>query len=269
MELLTEKIKKQIKDRVVRNARLKKDHLLGKHISAAVDSIHAGIPDNKRVSYGIFHSITVCGRELYQQLTQAELDVLAVARSILAQEAYPNARGVALGLLSLYGVHQPRRVFPLFKKSAASADWVEREFAQGLFRPVIKAHPQQAQKFLLQLVKSKDPNQRRFVSETLRPVRENRWFYKTPDYPLTVLENLFAEAEAYPRTSVGNNLSDLSRRLPDLVLEMVKQLTKRKDKNSDWIAHRACRNLIKTHPQQVLALLRTDEYRYKGKTYRR
>ena len=56
------------------------------------------------------------------------------------------------------------------------------------------------------------------------PVQKNQWFYKNPDYSLSILRNLFKEKAAYPRTAVGNNLSDLARRLPDLVYELVKDL---------------------------------------------
>jgi 3-methyladenine DNA glycosylase AlkC len=123
--------------------------------------------------------------------------------------------------------------------------------------------------YLLKLTKSEDPNIRRFVSETLRPVKENRWFYKEPEYPLSILRNLFRESSEYPRTSVGNNLSDLARHLPDRVLELVEELVASGDRNSYWIAYRACRNLVKKEPIRVMNLLHVDEYRYKKRVSRR
>jgi 3-methyladenine DNA glycosylase AlkC len=123
--------------------------------------------------------------------------------------------------------------------------------------------------YLLRLTASKDPNVRRFVSETLRPVKENRWFYGNPNYSLTILRNLFREDSEYPRTSVGNNLSDLARHLPDFVFELAKELVASGDPNSRWIAYRACRNLVKKEPIRVMNLLHIDEYRYKKRVYRR
>ena len=125
------------------------------------------------------------------------------------------------------------------------------------------------QAFLLRLVQSEDPNLRRFVSETLRPVQENKWFYKDPDYSLTVLRYLFRESAPYPRTSVGNNLSDLARRLPELVYGLVEELVSSEDKHSYWIAYRACRNLVKQEPIRVMDLLGVDEYKYKKAIYKR
>jgi len=134
---------------------------------------------------------------------------------------------------------------------------------------LIKKHPDKAHEFLLRLVTSEDPNLRRFVSETLRPVQENKWFYKEPEYSLTVLRHLFQESVPYPRTSVGNNLSDLARRLPEQVYGLVEELVDSGDKHSYWIANRACRNLVKAEPIRVMDLLKVDEYKYKKAVYKR
>ena len=123
--------------------------------------------------------------------------------------------------------------------------------------------------YLLKWVKSENSNVRRFVAETLRPVQENRWFYKKPDYPLSILRHLFKEIASYPRTAVGNNLSDLARQLPDMVYNLVKDLVESGDKNSYWIAYRACRNLVKKEPIKVMDLLKVDEYKYKNRIHKR
>lgn len=144
-----------------------------------------------------------------------------------------------------------------------------REMAQMFFRKLIKKYPEQMQKYLLGLTKSKDENVRRFVSETIRPVCENQWFQKKPEYSLKILKQLFKEKSAYPRTSVGNNLSDLARQNPELVYKIINELVDSGDKNSYWIAYRACRNLVKKEPVRVMDLLKVDEYKYKDKKYLR
>ena len=58
---------------------------------------------------------------------------------------------------------------------------------------------------------------------------------------------MFRETPPYPCTSVGNNLSDLARRLPDLVLGIVGELIRGGD----------------------MDLVRVDEYTYKKRIYRR
>jgi 3-methyladenine DNA glycosylase AlkC len=180
-----------------------------------------------------------------------------------------KAKGVALGVLSYCGLSDYHKAVPFFERAAASPDWNLREHAQMLFRKLIERWPEEAKADLLRLAGSDDPNLRRFVSETLRPVQENRWFYSNPDYPLGVLRRLFREDSPYPRTSVGNNLSDLARRLPELVYDLVGELVRSGDENSHWIAARACRNLVRQDPVRVMDLLGVDEYRYKDRVYKR
>jgi 3-methyladenine DNA glycosylase AlkC len=68
---------------------------------------------------------------------------------------------------------------------------------------------------------------------------------------------------------VGNNLSDLARKNPELVYGIIEELVKAGDKNSCWIAYRACRNLVKEEPARVMDLLGVEEYKYKGRNYKR
>ena len=120
------------------------------------------------------------------------------------------------------------------------------------------------------MVKSKNPMQRRFACESLRPVADNGWFKKNPDFAFSIIENLYKEAEDYPRTSVGNSLSDWMRVDEKKTLKTVKELANNGNKNSYWIAYRACRNLVKKKPKLVLDMLKTDQYIYKDrKFYRR
>ena len=136
------------------------------------------------------------------------------------------------------------------------------------FRKLIQKWPDEMKEYLLKLTRSKDPIIRKFFSETLRPVKENRWFYKNPNFSLSILRHLFREHSEYTRTSVGNNLSDLARQLPDLVFELVKELVASGDRNSYWIAYRACRNLVKQEPTRAINLLHVEEYRYNRWVYR-
>lgn len=238
-------------------------------IPPIVDELYANIPDNKRISYGIVHVIKTLSEYLYTHLVEIDAPVYQVASHIFEESDDSKSKGVSLGILSFYGLGDYKKALPYFESAAASSDWQMREFAQMFFRKLIKKHPGEMKEYLLKLVKSKDANIQRFVAETLRPVQENRWFYKNPDYPLSILRNMFKESSSYPRTSVGNNLSDLARRLPDLVYDLVAELVESGDKNSYWIAYRACRNLVKKEPVKVMDLLKVDEYKYKKRIYQR
>lgn len=268
MNLITPEIEKTIRQNIIQPA------LQGNYtdsltwITKIIDLLYKSIPDNKRISYGRVHTIKTLSQYLYNELIKLKL-LYKYASFLFKNSTDYKTRGVGLGLLSFYGLEHFNAVLPYFNSAAADTSWDVREFSQMFFRKLIKQYPQESHEFLLKSVCSPDPNIRRFVSETLRPVQENKWFYKQPEYSLSVLEHLFREPKPYPRTSVGNNLSDLARRLPDLVYELVKELAASKNRNSYWIAYRACRNLVKKEPLKVMDLLQIHEYKYKNRIHRR
>jgi 3-methyladenine DNA glycosylase AlkC len=263
MNLLTDEIETKIKETILVPA------LQGEYAQAAgaitpiLRELHDNIPDHKRISYGRVHTIKVLAKYLHAHLTEGNAPVFEIASQLYENSETDQETGVALGILSDCGLDDYVPVLPFFERAAASQDWGFREHAQMFFRRLIKKHPAEMQAFLLRPVESQDANLRRFVSETLRPVQENRCFYKDPNYSLKVLRHLFRESAAYPRTSVGNNLNDLARRLPELVYTLVEELVGCGDKNAYWIAYRACRNLVKGEPLRVMDVLGVDEYKYK------
>jgi 3-methyladenine DNA glycosylase AlkC len=269
MEILNEEIKRNIQNDIIAGILQNEYKSAISNISSTLDELHDNIPDNKRISYGIVHTIKVLSEHLFNRLTEMGAPVFQIAARLFEISDDSKPRGIALGVLSWYGLSDYEKTLPYFEEAAAAPDWETRELAQMFFRKLIRKYPDETKEYLLKLVKSPDAKVRRFVSETLRPVRENRGFFKNPDYSLSILKNMFQEGSEYPRTSVGNNLSDLARQLPDLVYELVKELVASGDKNSYWIACRACRNLVKSEPVKVMDLLRKDEYKYKDRSYRR
>jgi 3-methyladenine DNA glycosylase AlkC len=269
MELLNDKLTEKIKNDII-DRMLQGDYDSAiSNISSILSRLHDNIPDKKRISYGIVHTIKILSEHLYARLIDTEKPVLSIACEIFDRSSDPGVKGVAIGMLSYYGLSDYKAVLPYFESAATSSDWKLREHTQMFFRKLIKKYPNEMKAYLSRLANSRDANLRRFVAETLRPVQENRWFYKQPDYPLSILRRMFKENAEYPRTAVGNNLSDLARHLPDMVYDLVTELVDSGNKNSNWIASRACRNLVKTEPVKVLDLLKTDEYKYKNRVYKR
>jgi len=238
-------------------------------IPNVLEELYFNIPDNKRISYGRVYTIQVLSSYLFSTLEDMHAPIYDIGVAIITQSDDNRSKEIALGILSFYGIQDYAKVLPFFEASASADDWGLREFAQMFFRKLIQKHPNEMHYYLLKLVKSRDSNIRRFVSETLRPVKENRWFYHYPEYPLSILRHLFKESAEYTRTSVGNNLSDLARHLPELVFRIIEDLVKSGDQNAYWIAYRACRNLVKNKPIKVMDLLEVDEYQYKKKVYHR
>ena len=267
MNILNAEIESKIQKDIINLALQGKYALAVENIVPIMNELYTNIPDNKRISYGIVHVVRTLSEYLYTHLVENGAQVFQIALRMFNESDDFKGKGVSLGILSFYGLGDYKKVLPSFESAAASPDWEVRELAQMFFRKLIRKHPDEMKKYLLKLVKSRDANIRRFVAETLRPVQENSWFYKNPDYPLSILRNMFRESSPYPRTSVGNNLSDLARQLPELVYSLVQELVDSGDSNSYWIAYRACRNLVKKDPVKVMDLLRVDEYKYKKRIH--
>jgi 3-methyladenine DNA glycosylase AlkC len=269
LQIINNDIKTKIQHDIMDNVLQGKYASTVKSMPLILEALHGRIPENKRVSFGRVYTVQVLSRYLFSSLMERDANVYKIGATLFERSEDSGSKGVALGILSFCGIADYGRVLPFFEASASSDDWNAREFAQMFFRKLIHERPDETKEYLSKLTESKDPHIRRFVSETLRPVRENKWFYKNPAYPLSILRSLFRESSEYPRTSVGNNLSDLARHLPGLVSDLVRELVASGDRNSYWIAYRACRNLVKKEPVRAMTLLRVDEYRYKKRVYRR
>jgi len=267
MEIFDQSMKEKLDHLVVRPFLAEDIESSIQGVGESSDILYSRIPENKRGSYGIVFVIETISNYLFTELEGK--DLLRLLPKIFERAGDHRVRGVTLGLMANYSKEGPLSFIEYFKKAAASDDWIIREHSQFFFRRVIHSRRLEARQVLRGLSVSKDPRIRRFVAETLRPVKENRWFYDEPEYPLSILRGMFKESEKYPRTAVGNNLSDLSRKLPELIFDIVKELVASSDPNSYWIAYRACRNLVRSQPNRVLDALGQDVYKYKKKVYER
>jgi 3-methyladenine DNA glycosylase AlkC len=246
---------------------------VGKDLTALIQGIWQDIPPRRRISAGRYSIIKALSEVLYPRMRLAGIEILSAAERLYSdRNLEPFTRSLGVGLSALYGLESEDQLEPvllLFQAAAGDGDWMVRECASGLVRKLVRAYPGQMKGWYLGLVRAEDPNLRRFVSESLRPVAENRWMHKDPDYALEIIRELFRESDPYPRTSVGNSLSDWMRVNQELTWPIVSQLAASGDPNAYWIAYRACRNLVKKQPLQVLETLGVEEYSYKDRVYRK
>ncbi|MCB0802584.1 MAG: DNA alkylation repair protein [Flavobacteriales bacterium] len=100
-------------------------------------------------------------------------------------------------------------------------------------------------------------NIRRFASEGCRP--KLPWgmalkeLIEDPSEILPILENLKSDDSLFVRKSVANNLNDISKDHPELVLKIAKKWQNFSD-NTNWIIKHACRTLLKKGNQQAMEL---------------
>lgn len=98
---------------------------------------------------------------------------------------------------------------------------------------------------------------RRFASEGSRP--RLPWglgvptLKKDPSLVLPILEKLKNDPEEFVRKSVANNLNDISKDHPKLVLDICERW-QGTSKNTDWIIKHACRTLLKQGNKRAMLL---------------
>lgn len=128
------------------------------------------------------------------------------------------------------------------------------EFA---IRPFIIRNPQRVMKYMLEWSVHPNEHVRRFSSEGCRP--RLPWgialpmFKKDPTPVLEVLENLKADSSLYVRKSVANNLNDIAKDNPQVVLSTAKKWIG-KNPDTDWILRQGCRTLVRKAEPEAMAL---------------
>jgi len=83
-------------------------------------------------------------------------------------------------------------------------------------------------------------------------------FKKDPTPILPILEQLKTDPSIHVRKSVANNLNDISKTHPDLVIKLAKDWYG-KNEHTDWIVKHACRTLLKKGNREVLAIFGYDD----------
>jgi len=131
---------------------------------------------------------------------------------------------------------------------------VSAEFA---IRPFILRYPDKTMKQMKVWSLNEDAAVRRLSSEGCRP--RLPWapglpiFKKDPSPIFSILQNLKADRSEYVRRSVANNLNDITKDHPTVVLKMLRQWDDN-NANTKWIIKRACRTLLKKGNEEVHSL---------------
>ncbi|MEP0368798.1 MAG: DNA alkylation repair protein [Cyclobacteriaceae bacterium] len=131
--------------------------------------------------------------------------------------------------------------------------------AEFAIRPFILKYEKLTMQRMLDWSKHENVHVRRLASEGCRP--RLPWapalpaFKRDPSPILPILENLKDDPELYVRKSVANNLNDLTKDNPELVLGLLERWNKEPTTNTRWIIKQALRSLIKAGDQSALAML--------------
>jgi len=211
-----------------------------------VNSVFNDEWNSKELKEKMYHT-TVCLHETLPENYKQTLDILIkIAPSIKGFEAmvlpdYAEQYGMENWKISLPALRH-------FTKYSSS------EFA---IRPFLKKDSKRAMAFMNKLAEDKNDKIRRFASEGCRP--RLPWamalpeFKKDPVLIFDVLEKLKNDESEFVRKIVANNLNDISKDHPELVLEVCERWYN-KTENTDWIVKHACRTMLKKGNKRALLL---------------
>lgn len=153
-----------------------------------------------------------------------------------------------------YGLDDMEKSFKAMEKISMITSC---EFA---IRPFLIKDQQKVMAQMLAWSKHPHQNLRRFASEGCRP--RLPWamaipsLKKDPSPVLPILENLKDDGSVFVQKSVANNLNDISKDHPAIVLSIIKKW-KGKNKTTDWILKYGSRGLLKSAHEEVLDLFGT------------
>ena len=158
-----------------------------------------------------------------------------------------------------YGLHDFKTSIPAlehFTKYSSS------EFAVRAF---ILREEKRMMKQMLEWARSDNHHVRRLASEGCRP--RLPWAISLPEFKrdprpvLKILKALKDDESEYVRRSVANNLNDISKDNPEIVLDLAQRWLG-KNKNTDRLVKHACRTLLKQGNQQALSLFGFTEAKH-------
>ncbi len=147
----------------------------------------------------------------------------------------------------------------LKKSLTALGEFTKHFSAEFAIRLFINKFPKETFEKMQKWSMSKNVHQRRLASEGLRP--KLPWAVGiTFDYKkgVSVLDNLFYDAERYVTRSVANHLNDISKFDPDFVVQILKKWKKSKKQNDvemKYIIQHSLRTSIKKGHTSTLAFL--------------
>ncbi|WP_141502152.1 DNA alkylation repair protein [Paenibacillus luteus] len=146
---------------------------------------------------------------------------------------------------------------------AALERFTERSTSEFAIRAFILTDPERMAAHMLAWTSHPNEHVRRLASEGIRPrlpwAQALPMFKRDPAPIIPILEQLKADPSLYVRKSVANNLNDIAKDHPELVIQLARAWHG-KDAHTDWIIRHGCRTLIKQAHPQIMALFGYSEH---------
>jgi 3-methyladenine DNA glycosylase AlkC len=189
---------------------------------------------------------------LPQDFTLAQPIILQVTRKARLQPSVNAFPYLFLpDLVELKGLHSLELSIKTLEEITS---FISAEFA---VRPFLIKYKEEMMAQMLSWSQYSNEHVRRLASEGCRPrlpwAMAVAYLKKEPERILPILENLKADPSEYVRRSVANNLNDISKDHPQLVIQTTAKWIRHNAKTDTLLKH-ACRTLIKQGNPEALTL---------------
>ena len=195
--------------------------------------------------------ITTCLHAFLPLDYHSALDLLQRALHLLPEQSFEKM--VFPDYVEVYGLDDWAVSMPALEEFTQV---ISAEFA---IRPFIVRYPERTMDQMLVWAEHENAGVRRLATEGCRP--RLPWGIRLqdlvadPEPTLPILERLKNDASESVRRSVANNLNDISKDHPDVVLELLHRWQADATGEVRWIIGHALRSLIKQGHPEALALL--------------
>ena len=198
------------------------------------------------------HIIAALAAYLPTDFSQTALLLQQVPQHWPSESAYFRAWPV-IDYVAVYGLEHPELALQTLK---VLTPLFTAEFA---LRPFLQQHFELTYGYLQQWAMDDNPHVRRLASEGCRPRlpwgQRVPYLMTHPEPIIAILQHLKDDESDYVRRSVANNLNDISKDYPDLVVSLAQQWLAQPTIHRQWIVKHATRGLVKAGHADALAML--------------
>ncbi|TFF97964.1 MAG: hypothetical protein EU547_02895 [Promethearchaeota archaeon] len=191
------------------------------------------IPENERVGKGRVYISRYVAKECYNYLKNilkfSKEDLLKFANFSL--DYTKTEKSLSIYYFGMLFLSELIKTFPkeilnitdILKEWGTNEDWKIREGAVYPIISSLKIDPDSALSVLSKWIEHDNEYIRRLVAESLRPKAQVKWL-RDPDKNdkvLKLLTKMRKDPSLYVRKSVGNNIKDLSKNMPEKMLQLM------------------------------------------------
>lgn len=213
--------------------------------------------DERELKERVRHLIDVMSRYLPQDFDRTAAILAEIPRRWKPGDPDDALRGFAawplIDYAAVHGLQHPETALDLLH------DLTSMFSAEFAVRPFLREHWELSYNRMLAWCDDPEAPVRRLASEGIRP--RLPWGERVPSLMtdpspiLTILERLKDDPSEFVRRSVANNLNDISKDHPEVVLETCRSWLEEATPEREWIVRHATRTLVKAGRPEVFPLL--------------